>query len=71
MSEPQLKKQIEYADRQPTLADLEFLRRLPLTNDEILELIKDIPDRPVLKRELTITDEKSVEVSEIQPLTQV
>ena len=62
MSEPQLKKQNEYVNRQPTAADIEFLRRLPLTNDEILELIKDIPDRPVLKRELTITDEKSVEL---------
>ena len=39
------KKEIGYSERRPTRDDLEFLRRLPLSNEEIVKLISEIPDR--------------------------
>ena len=39
------KKEIGYSERQVTKQDLFVLQRLPLSNDEILKLISEIPDR--------------------------
>ena len=60
-TEPPVKKQkIEYADVAPTTPDLDFLRRLPFSEQQCMDLIPMIPNRvvqPVLKRERTITEE--------------
>ena len=45
------KQKIDYIDKAPTSDDIEFIRRLPLTEEQLLKLIQQIPNRSSVTNE--------------------
>ena len=48
---PVKKQKIDYVDKAPTSDDIEFLRRLPLTEEQLMKLIQQIPNRSTVTNE--------------------